>query len=276
MARPKKVIPADVLKELYVEKGLTPAKIGLLFSCDAITVRARIKEAGILLRTKSAAQTRYNKSDFKGTDVEKAYMLGFRYGDLNVYQPGGVSETIVVRCHTTHKTQEDLFVKLFSQYGQVTPSRNKRSVHLNCFLNMSFAFLKEKYPKHIQHWLDKADDRLWSFSAGYIDAEGTFGLNQGKGRFKIDAYDKEIIARMHALFVKYGINSKLRVIAKEGENDYGWVWKRDLWRISINEAGSLEKLVIYLKPYLLHEKRVLDSQIVLTNIHTRRKNGTIK
>lgn len=202
-------------------------------------------------------------------------MLGFRYGDLNVYKPPGASETIVVRSHSTLSVQGDLFKSLFCRYGTITVSENARSIQMTCYLNTTFSFLLTKYPAEMRTWLSSSEVLLWAFAAGYIDAEGTFGLNQGRGRFKIDAYDYEILSDLNALLLRHGLNSKFRIIAKKGENDYGWVWKENVWRLSVNEAGSLERLIGYLKPYLLHKKRSADANMVLQNIKTRRLHGTI-
>ncbi len=275
MGRAKILIPEDELRRLYVTERLSPQKIGAQYGCDGVTVRTRLKEAGITLKSKSAAQTRYPRRSFDGSNAEKAYLLGFKYGDLNAYIPKGASETIVVRSHTTHEIQVRLFESLFEKYGKVTLSRNVRSIQTTCYLDMSFSFLLGKYPESIRRWLLSRERLLWAFTAGYIDAEGTFGLNQGRGRFKIDAYDADILADIHALFLRYGLRSKSRVIARKGENDYGWEWKEDVWRVSINEAQSLEKLVTLLLPHLRHAKRIEDAQIVLANIRKRRKNGTI-
>ncbi|MES2225894.1 MAG: LAGLIDADG family homing endonuclease [Patescibacteria group bacterium] len=275
MGRSKVLIPEDDLKRLYISEHWSPAKIGDTYGCNSITVRSRLIEAGIPLKTKSAAHTRYPKSDFNGSDIEKAYMLGFRYGDLNVYLPRGKSETIVVRSHSTLAVQGNLFKRLFESYGTITVSKNVRSTQMTTYLNMSFSFLLGKYPTEMREWLASSNERLWSFAAGYIDAEGTFGLNQGKGRFKIDAYDYEILFDIHSLFLHSGINSKFRVIARKGENDYGWIWKHDLWRISVNEAKSIETLIHKSKPYMLHEKRITDANMVLQNIAERRVHGTI-
>ncbi|MEJ0053476.1 MAG: LAGLIDADG family homing endonuclease [bacterium] len=275
MGRTKILIPKTDLEKLYLHRKWSPAKIAQKYGCTSITIRNRLIEADISLKSKSAAQTKYPRKDFSGSDIDKAYLLGFKYGDLNAYVPPGVSETVVVRCHTTHLAQERLFKELFCQYGTVTISRNSRSAHLNCYLNRSFTFLLGKYPPGMRRWLSSNETLLWAFAAGYIDAEGTFGLNQGKGRFKIDAYDQAILADIHKLFLRSGIRSKSRIIARKGDNDYGWIWKQNVWRVSVNESSSLEVLIFLLKPFLTHQKRVSDANKVLSNIQQRRRNGTI-
>ncbi len=264
------------MRELYLIKNWTPRKIGLQFKCGGITIRNRLKELGVPLKTKSRAQTRYARCDFGGTEVERAYMLGFRYGDLNVYKPKGKSETIVIRCHTTHVVQEDLFKKLFSKYGTITVSRNSRSMHMNCYLNSSFNFLLQKYNELERAWLKKNQNRMWAFVAGYIDAEGTFGVYENRGRFKVDAYDVLILKDIQEFLVQNGIRSIMRIVVRKGQPGNGSYWNNDVWRVNVNEVNSLAAFVAKLLPFLVHKKRVQDARAVLKNVMKRKLNGKIK
>ncbi len=276
MGRQKIKISEASLRELYLTKNWTPRRIGLQFKCNGITIRNRLKELGIPFKTKSSAQTRYIRNNFNGTELERAYMLGFRYGDLNVYQPKGRSETVVVRCHTTHVVQEDLFKKIFFKYGTITVSRNVRSIHMNCYLNFSFSFLLQKYNNVERIWLRKNPNRMWAFIAGYIDAEGTFGIYEGRGRFKLDAYDVLILRDTHTFLVRKRIRSIMRIVVRKGQPGNGSYWNNDVWRINVNEANSLILFITNLLPFLMHRKRVRDAQGVLKNVLKRQANGTIK
>lgn len=276
MPRARIVIPEHILRQLYLKEHWSPAKIGARFNCDAVTVRTRIREANIPLKSKSEAQTHYFRQPYTGSELDKAYMLGFRYGDLNAYKPKGASMTIVVRSHTTKRDQCRVFSSLFSKYGVITTSSNERTAQMTCYLDTSFEFLLDKYPSTTRNWMLKSKRRMSAFAAGYVDAEGTFGLNQGKGRFKIDAYDYEILKDLYESFLQHKLRAKFRAIAKKGENDYGWEWKRDLWRLEINEASSLEQLIKHIMPYQRHAKRIKDANMVLQNIRARRLHGSIK
>lgn len=279
MGRKKIVILKEVLSDLYHSKRYSPARIGRIYNCDGVTVRSRLKELHIPLRTPSQARTRYKRVDFDGSDDEKAYIIGFRTGDLNVYVPRGASETVIVRCHTTVKVQNDLFVKLFEKYGKVTVSvaQNGRNMNANCYLNKSFSFLLPKYNDTTRVWLSKDDLRMRAFVAGYIDAEGSFRMNQGKARFKIDSYDIEVLRDTNIFLNALKITTKFRPIGRRGDsNGQGGLWKHDLWRLTINEASSLEKCIRELLPYLRHKNRIHDAKESLRNIKQRRHNGTIK
>lgn len=276
MGRNKILIPKDELYQLYIVENLSPSAIGLRFGCDGVTIRSRIKEAGITLKSKSAAQTHYPRVDFTGSDVEKAYMLGFRYGDLNVYKPASTSETLVIRSHTTQLAQEAVFNKLFSSYGTIVTSRNERHIYTTFYANMSFLFLLEKYNEEIESWVKEEITRLWAFTAGYIDAEGTFGMNQSRGRFKIDAYDYTILKDIHEFLQSMNIRSLFRKIASQGEDKYGTIWNHDLWRLSVNKANSLERMIVDLSPYLIHSDRIRHARAVLDNIMRRREYGSVR
>jgi len=267
-----------MLEELYHNKGLSPQKIGALFNCSWATVANRIKESGIKKKSPAIARMRYPKTDFNGSDIEKAYMTGFRIGDLNVYRKSENSETIVVRCHTTQIEQVDVIKALFSKFGRVDDSvRPNGHYYMNCFLNNSFKFLFPK-DKSAWTWIQKPATRF-AFIAGYTDAEGNFIINQGRARFKIDSYDKDVLDTITQWFNDAGISYKMRLIYRKGDRQkiYGkmGIYHGDLWRLNINHADSLEKFILLMMPYLKHARRINHAQMCLNNIHTRKQNGYI-
>ncbi len=275
MGRPKVAIPKDELHKLYWEEKLSPIKIAVLYKCNPVTVRTRIREHGLATRSKSMAQMRYEKYDFSGDEIEKAYLIGFRLGDLNVYQTSERSELIVVRCNTTQQAQVKLITDLFSSYGKVTLSRGSYSTNINCFLNTSFSFLLPKSTE-IPEWLGLNKLTSAAFTAGYIDAEGNFILNQGKARLKIDSYDKEVLHWISNWLNKQGINVKIRRIAKLGDIQKGsMLFNKDLWRLNINDAPSLLRFISIVKPFIKHETRLKHIMICEDNIKQRTLKRTI-
>jgi hypothetical protein len=204
-------------------------------------------------------------------------MMGFRIGDLSVYRRSVDSETVVVRCHTTQQEQVDVIRSLFKDFGKVTVSvRHGPHFNVNCFLNRSFDFLFLK-DEPSWKWVRNEDVLGAPFIAGYTDAEGNFIINQGRGRFKIDAYDKEVLEWMSSWLVAKGIYCKYRCVCKkEASWNKKFPFKKDLWRLNINDAVSLEKFILLILPHLRHKIRLYDAKACLRNIHTRRKNGTIK
>lgn len=242
--------------------------------CSQGTIINRLRELNIKARSKAEMRIVYKKKSFNDNDIKKSYLIGFRLGDLNVYRPHKNSKIYVVRCHTTIKEQVNLIRDLFKKFGGVKIASSKHNgFTINCFLNESFDFL---YPKHIPKWIFRKKKQTLAFTAGYIDAEGSFGLNQGRGRFKIDSYDYDILKNINRFLNRKKIKTKFYRIGKVGFN-----WKnhlklnKELWRLNVNEADSLEKLARLVIPVLRHKKRIKDAVIVLNNINVRRKKGTI-
>ncbi|MDO8471965.1 MAG: hypothetical protein Q7S64_02355 [bacterium] len=263
MGRTKIYLDRNELFSFYWEKGLSPYKIAPIFNCSFSTVRNRLIDYGIALKDNSTARQKYRKTDFSGNRLEKAYLLGFRVGDLNVYKTNKNSKVVVVRCHTTTQEQLDVINGLFSKYGKVTISDNNGSYHVNCFLNETFNFMLEK---RINLDQISGEEEFYSFFAGYLDAEGYIGLNQGRARLKIDSYDSEVMKWIHQKLDFYGIRNKTRVISLcSDKRSFGM----ELWRININFLEDLEKLFLRIKKYCLHRKRVAQIAIAEKNILAR-------
>jgi len=271
------VIPATDLKDLYLNKRLNTDQIGKKFSCSDVTVRNKLHKLGVKLRRAwDYDRSKYQKIPFNGGMAEKAYIIGFRIGDLNVYKTSSNSKILIVRCHTTKKEQVDLINGLFKKYGHVNISRSKKhSYNVNCYLDESFGFLEVKV--RVPRWIKKDGLLGWYFTAGYVDAEGSFGINQGRGRFKIDSYDQKILFWISKFLKNAGIKNKLRLIYKKNKKRYdGGIWKKDLWRLNINWANSLGKFIDKIYNLLKHKKRKEDSLKVLKNVKERQLYGSVK
>jgi len=272
----KKEIPRTVLKYLYFDKGLSLRATAISLGISEPTVRDRFKSHGFVPRRQGSWAVKYQKTPFNGNDQEKAYILGFRMGDLNVYMTSETARIIIARTNSTQTDQIELLRTLFSGYGGVKVSGSFKSKNVNCYLDKSFSFLLVDKPYAVDPWIRHNKQNCIAFMAGYIDAEANLIINQGKARFKIDSYDEAILKWMHEWFLNNGIKSKIRLIAKRGEVRYGGgYWNNNLWRLNVNEAHSLHKLCKLVIPYLRHRKRIEDVNKSLMNIMQRKINGTI-
>ena len=271
MANSKVHIPKSRLYTLYHKKGESPDLIASKYGCTSVTILNRLREYSIPLKAKAQAHIKYKRYPFNEDKEKKAYILGFRLGDLNVYRPSTKNtQTIVARTHTTQMQQVVLMKWIFDKYGNVSVSNTKKGgYHINCYLDESFSFLLPS-KKYIYPWILKKRSIFFAFVAGYADAEANFGLNQGKARIKIDAYDKDIIRGIHAQLQKYKIQSKCWKIGEKGDKrSDGSILHEDLWRITLNEACCIKALLLNLKPYLYHENRRRDMKKCLQNIEKR-------
>lgn len=272
----RKEIDRRVFEDLYFGQGLALRTVATRLGISEPTVRNRFKSHGLILREHGSWAIKYAKNDFDGSEQDRAYILGFRVGDLNVYTTSKTSKVIIARTNSTHNHQIQLMRSLFGKYGGVTVCGKGISKNVNCYLNRSFSFLHIAKPYQVDTWIKAKTQNSLAFMAGYIDAEGNFILNQGKARFKIDSYDEDILFWMHEWFLRKGIRSKLRLLGKQGSARYGGgVWNNNLWRLNVNEANSLSNLCKLVSPFLRHKKRIDDVNKCEENIMHRKANGTI-
>ncbi len=277
MSRKKVYISKEDLIKLYYNQKKSKYKIGFIYNCSFKTVLNRMREYGMKPLSRSIIQSKYNKRDFSGNKIEKAYLIGFRLGDLNAYKTSAHSEVIVVRTHTTRIDQVRLMQRLFSKYGKVSVNRNKKtfSYTINCFLNKSFEFLLLKKGP-VEYWIAQNKNFSASFAAGYIDAEGNLGIYDGRARLKIDSYDRLIIQWLYLWMQNINIicpkNKRIAAKGKIYDVVHGYKYNKDLWRIRVSERKSLIKLLELIKPHIKHKKRLLDLNKCLGNLYARQKN----
>lgn len=266
MSNRRILIPRKRLRYLYSQRRLSSTEIAHLYECHSVTVRNRLKEYGIHIRDQTECRQRFARRDFSGDSTEKAYLVGFRLGDLNVYKTVAHSRTIVVRTRTTKREQIKLMKRIFGPYGSVRlyPNSKTGTTQVNCYLNNSFEFLLDS-KKRVPAWVVGKNNGV-AFIAGYVDAEGSFKINQGRGRFQLVSYDVRILRWTCSFLLERGIRVKLNRIAKKGE------FKFDLWRVDINEMGSLLKFSNLVEPFLVHDKRKKDLLKVKDNIVRRIKS----
>jgi len=248
-------IPESELEKLYKKEKLLQRQIGKIYKCTQATISKKMKLHHIGVRTKSEISTKYSRYNFSGDLIEKAYMIGFRLGDLHVRKH---RKLLLVQCTTTRFEQVKVIEELFSNYGHVhTKMNGEGRIKVYCHLDDSFAFLLEKRDK-IREWIIDDDNLFLSFLAGYIDAEGCIGTywNRSKKRpyteFLLRTYDKNILAQIWTKLTTLGINSpKPRLCTPKGTQNN----KEDFWILGVYRKDSLRRLFNLVKPYIRHQKR---------------------
>jgi|SRR3989344_1050941 len=260
------------LTRLYYGERKSKYKIGAVYDCSFKTVLNRMREYGMKPLSRSIIQSRYEKNDFSGIKTEKAYLIGFRLGDLNVYKTVPHSEVVIARTNTTHTEQLKLLKKLFDKYGRVSATQNRKlkSININCFLNNTFDFLLPK-TDYVENWISQNLEYSRAFAAGYVDAEANVGVYDGRARFKIDSYDKGILKWFYDWFRNNNITCPFPKEIAFGKI-YGTKYNKPLWRIRVSESSSLVLLYKSLRPFLRHEKRIRDFNLCINNIYDRRNN----
>lgn len=262
-------ISRETLVDFYHDKKLTQKQIAKFFGNQSDTgIRRLMKYYGIRTRDYSEANTKYPKFNFSGNLNEKAYLIGFRLGDLNIYK---VHELIQVRCSSTIKEQAELFKALFNNYGHVDITTAKRgTLEMVVLLNQSFDFLISKKDL-IEKWILNHHEYFLSFLAGYSDAEGSYYMRKpyqrklklGWGIFEVSTYDKRIIYTIFQKLQNLGISGAFshpkRRIRQNGE----------MWRLTINKKQSLWDFIKLIKPYHKHKNKIRELEEVKNNLVLR-------
>lgn len=182
-----------------------------------VTVYLHLRRRGVQLRDKVEAQiaavTKCERLPFSGDPIEKAYLMGLRYGDLHVVRHG---RAIRIRVSSTHPAMADLFEGVFSKYGHASRQpRRARLVgfewNLECDLDTSFGFLLFKPP--ISE-LELGDDETFlAFLAGFFDAEGSVLLHKKGKRYSpevaISNSDREILDFLFTRLRRLGFSAHL-------------------------------------------------------------------
>lgn len=270
-------IPKEDLRKLYREKKMTIYEIAKKFNCSHGVILERMRKYNIptrsLVEVMHARGSLYKRKNFSNNLEEKAYLIGFRLGDLHVHLRSNTTPTIEISTSSAKLEQIQLMEQLFSHYGHVwksKPDKNK-AISVVCYVNRSFSFLLPKKDL-IEPWILKNQKYFASFLAGYIDAEGTFYItNKNGAAFEIQSQDKEIIWQINKRLNKLGVLCRPPDISwPAGKIDRrGKISHRDVWRFRVHRKDSLLKLINLIDPYLRHAKRRRKMNIVKNNIKER-------
>ncbi|MAG45389.1 MAG: hypothetical protein CMH63_01290 [Nanoarchaeota archaeon] len=270
-----------LLKELYIKKGLSTWNIERKYGYSRSTVHTHLKKHG-LIRSRAEAHRRYPRKDFKGNTLMKAYMIGFRIGDLRVRKIWENSETIHVDCGTTIPEQIELIKNLFGKYGRIwmkkIKSRNDNCYQIEALLNESFSFLLDnKVPK----WVFGRKDCFSAFLAGFTDAEGTIGINMKMAYYSLVNQDKELLIKIRNKLGSMGlIIPKLILGSKKGSPRISknriYYSNKDCWSMRVHRKDSMLKLLNSLEPYLKHSKKTKNLKLAKQNIMERNEKFGVR
>ncbi len=267
-ARQAVKIGEETLRRLYVEEDLTVEAIAERYGCSLATVSRQLKRYHILARPFNIPT--YPRADFSGDLVEKAYLIGFRLGDLDIREEG---QTIVVATSTTKQAQLDLLRQSFGGYGHLRETSGPHEkVWLRCGLNQTFQFLLPKSDS-VPEWVLEDDKTFLAFFAGYADAEGSF---RDAPIFVLRTYDVNLLQTCWAYRQRIGIRCPPpRLAVKAGYvNKAGVISRGDQWDLAVHRQTSLQMLIELLLPYLKHSKRRHDALEVLRVVEMKTKRKT--
>jgi len=277
-------IPKAKLKKLYLDKKFSENQIARKMKCSRCAIEKLMKKHKIKPRSLSEAQMKIPKYNFDGDPIEKAYLIGFRLGDLWV-APAKLQ--IEVSCSTSRYEQVKLIKTLFHKYTKIR-IRKKRIIKkqlitdMKWLLNKSFKFLLPKRDR-IETWILKSKKFFFAFLAGYVDAEGHIFTRLYKksktpiAGFEIQSQDKNILHQFWAKLNKLGIYClKPRINKPKGYiSKSGVINRKDVWRLSVNRKRDLSLLLTSIESYIKHAKRKSDLQKAKENCVFRLRRRSI-
>jgi transposase-like protein len=259
----------DEISRLYLEERWSLARLAARYDVAPQTIARHLREWGVPTRSHVEALQPAGRRRCPRSLALRSYLLGFVWGDLAVEETSSRSLTVSVRGSTTHDEQVELINGLFAPYGAVSWSVGSVSSCVRVSLDRSFSFLFEKYGDAVPTWI-RGHEAEAAFAAGYVDAEGSFGVYAGRARFKLDSYDEAVVGWMADWMRRSGIECRHRLVAPKGSprSDAG-SFNGDLWRINVNEALGILRLSATLEPFLRHERRRARMAAAVANVHDR-------
>jgi hypothetical protein len=256
-------VPIREAVQLYVQDGWPLSRISEKFGVSSFTVARYLREAGVVLRNGTEARQPPGRRPCPNSVVFRAYILGLAWGDFSVRRHGKAGLTVSVSSSTTHPEQAALIREVFGPFGPVYDWENRS---FRASLDMSFWFLAEKYRGSVPERV-RGQEASAAFAAGYIDAEGSFGVYDGRARFKLDLYDREVVSWLQRWCRAIGVRSRFRRVARAGDpRPDQSTFRMDLWRLNVNDGLSLLRFIATLEPYLRHERRRAGAQRARENI----------
>ena len=295
MSRFRHDISKPLLQKLYHRQKLSSVAIATRFSCDPTTILNHLRSFGLSVRTLHDAsryktfstfpgRITYPKRDFDGDQAHKAYLIGFRLGDLTVrpVSGGSYSQTLEICSRSTRPEQLQLFRRLFDGYGHLYESRPDQhgAVGQICYVNRSFDFLLPKQDT-VEQWI-RVDPRCAvAFAGGYIDAEGSFYITTTptqlrKSMFAVATQDRQILTWMHQWFQSVGITCPPPKLALRRGTPRPFSLNKDHWILQVIRKDALAQLIKVVQPWVRHPKRKADAQRVLANIKERNLHPNLK
>lgn len=259
------------LIKLYLDKKLSTWEIQKRYGYSRSTIHRKLKEYGIKIRSPVESHIIYPRGDFSGDLVEKAYLIGFRLGDLRVRKIWN-GDTINVDCGSTKEEQIDLIKSLFSKYGHVWIGKPTKlgKIQIEVRLNTSFSFLLSK---KILEWITKKKKYFFPFLAGFIDAEGSIRIYRNQARLQIGNYDNNILFLIRKKLNDFSIECP-KIYESDTSNYFnsdGYGHNQNYWQLKMSKKSSLLRLFKLIEPHIKHSGKIKDLKAAKINILERNK-----
>lgn len=263
-------LPKDVLQSLYSEKGLNQTEIARKYGCDRSLIRYFLLKYGIPLKSQSEACIKYPRTSFNGNPIEKAYIIGFRTGDLCVRYLNPSSKTTIHVDMGCRKNSSEfaLFKGIFSSYGHIGSCKDKGNLKVCCLLDTSFRFLLKK-PTRVPRWIMGNEKFFLSLLAGYIDAEGYLKLSKPPA-ISIETTDYGILCDIAKKLREMDFYVHLRSYKVYSS----YKSRKQAWRVTLQRKLEIKRLANKLLP-LSHHRMKKNRLRIMTKLINQRVQHSI-
>jgi hypothetical protein len=256
-----------VLDRLHNLKMLSLLRISKEVGCSYTKVWGLCRALGVPTRGRAEAdrnsapeRSKRPKRPFDGTDEEKAYILGFCQGDLNVRQVSSLA--IFVSSTTTHPAFAKLFHGLFERYGPVYQypmyeAGKGYKWKLAVRLDNSFQFLLQT-PSGTLQWARTSRKLLMNWLAGLIDSDGNINITHDGGyvRATVTIYNQDLSlldSAKHAL-IAAGFHPGGPYLQYRAGTVTTYKYRRDMLSLGLERRLDVENLIKELP--LRHDEKV--------------------
>jgi len=259
----------EILIDLYQNKKLSTWKIEKIYGYSRGTIHRKLGEFGINIRDLADSHIIHQRKNFSGDLLEKAYIIGFRLGDLGVRKQYPNSKTICIASGSTIDEQITLIKNMFEEYGKVWIQKtSKGKINIQANLDMSFKFLLSK---EFPEWILEKKGYFFSFLAGFTDAEGTISKSHNCDYYSLGNYDKKLLFIIYNNLNRLGIRCNMpHSDNRKGKaNSQGYKYNSNYWSLRINKKTDLMNLLVLLEPFIKHPQKVKALNRAIENINMR-------
>jgi hypothetical protein len=261
----------EQLRTLYWEKNLNIKQIARSTGLPRRLVREVLSEFGPIRTVKNGRK--YWRGLFLGKETERAYLLGFRAGDLNASKSS--SHTIMVRVSTTHVSLLEMFEKTFFPYAScvITPRRvflTGYDWQARAYLDDSFAFLTQKPIE-----LPVEGELTYPFLAGLSDSEGCWCIFEDKDKaacsLSVTSASKTLLQQLMSFLRKECFHANLyrgdekntTKILRGTEGNKEVQLTRDTWRLELHRREEVRVLARRILPLSRHREKIRKICLIL-------------
>jgi hypothetical protein len=238
-----------------------------------VTVFLHLKKRGVKLRDKVDAQikavTKHKRLPFTGDEAERAYLLGFTWGDCAIERHG---RAVRVKSGTTHPDFVALFKNLFGNHGNLRSYPKEArlvpaELNLEIDLDGSFEFLLMKKSKGYAPNLKNRTTTL-NFTAGFFDAEGCIAFNKSRFEFQlqISNTDEQLMRSLQSGLERIAYHPRLYSSIDRNPR-VGSKPECHMWRLSVHNEEEIVRLLKEMP--LRHTEKTTKAALALSYISNK-------